>query len=555
MNGIALLLAAAAMSVDYGWQPTADGQLEYIIQIEPLTLVALRQGEEVASEIDPTVKNVRRFRIRVGSELVPRRTNAGQAKAEPGPYVAVPPPAGISYGWYPMDERGLEFIVQLSPQRLESLKNGDEIAGELPAEAQNVVRMRVRSGSDVLPKQSLPARRNSSPAPSDTMRPEAAVVSPSSPSSPTLNPQPAAPGPQPPAIGPQPPFAASQPVAEPARGGQPALVTPAPVIDMPAPLREPAGGSLRSPAAAADVVAPAAPAAPPAERSIYAPAPDGGRSPYFSPQPPASPSPSSNAWQPAVAPRDASVAAPANGGNGISWSPTPQDAVAGSGGNSTWGSVANTPYGQANTPYGQANTPYGQGGTSYGQGSTTPLAPVVVPQASTSDRYTTQTNPGFNPGFSPFASADTPSGGANASPSFTSTSSPRYTEAQGELDVWPFRKLGFEGTQREKSKPTDFWTSLSETTDESTEPYLRDSTETATEEKPWWGLTVAVFALFASLGGNLYLGWIAVDVYRRYLELASDEFDDGEEDAVDDFDEEEEREVRRHRRERRSVAA
>ncbi len=34
--------------------------------------------------------------------------------------------------------------------------------------------------------------------------------------------------------------------------------------------------------------------------------------------------------------------------------------------------------------------------------------------------------------------------------------------------------------------------------------------------KPWMPLVLTSFALFASLAANMYLGWIAVGIYRRY---------------------------------------
>ena len=71
MNGFSLLLAALSLGVDYGWQPTQDGQMEYIVQIEPVTLVAMREGQEVVSQIDPQMRTARRFRIHVGTEMVP----------------------------------------------------------------------------------------------------------------------------------------------------------------------------------------------------------------------------------------------------------------------------------------------------------------------------------------------------------------------------------------------------------------------------------------------------------------------------------------------------
>lgn len=73
MNGIAILLTLSAVGVDYGWQPGPDGQLEYIVQIEPALFDEMRSGRrEVASEIHPDARGVRRFRIRVGNGPLPR---------------------------------------------------------------------------------------------------------------------------------------------------------------------------------------------------------------------------------------------------------------------------------------------------------------------------------------------------------------------------------------------------------------------------------------------------------------------------------------------------
>lgn len=45
-------------------------------------------------------------------------------------------------------------------------------------------------------------------------------------------------------------------------------------------------------------------------------------------------------------------------------------------------------------------------------------------------------------------------------------------------------------------------------------------TEEAVGAQVWWPLTMTVVLLFASLGGNLYLGWLAMDFYRRYRDAA-----------------------------------
>lgn len=72
MNSLILVLAASSVGVDYGWQPNKQGEIEYIIQIEPELLDAMRDGAEITSRVDPSVHGVRRFRIRVGNENLPQ---------------------------------------------------------------------------------------------------------------------------------------------------------------------------------------------------------------------------------------------------------------------------------------------------------------------------------------------------------------------------------------------------------------------------------------------------------------------------------------------------
>lgn len=74
MYGVALMLTMATLGVDYGWQPGEDGQMEYIIQIEPELVDTLREGKvDLLSEIPPELQGVKRFRIRVGKGPVPRK--------------------------------------------------------------------------------------------------------------------------------------------------------------------------------------------------------------------------------------------------------------------------------------------------------------------------------------------------------------------------------------------------------------------------------------------------------------------------------------------------
>lgn len=75
MNSLAILVVTATLGVDYGWHHTPDGQLEYLIQLEPSLVRSLENGVDVTSEMMPEVRgNVRRFRISVGTGPLPRET-------------------------------------------------------------------------------------------------------------------------------------------------------------------------------------------------------------------------------------------------------------------------------------------------------------------------------------------------------------------------------------------------------------------------------------------------------------------------------------------------
>jgi len=50
----------------------------------------------------------------------------------------------------------------------------------------------------------------------------------------------------------------------------------------------------------------------------------------------------------------------------------------------------------------------------------------------------------------------------------------------------------------------------------------REISEAGTERKPWWPLMLTLLGLFASGGFNVYLGWIAWDLYTRHLDMLED---------------------------------
>lgn len=73
MGGVPVLLAVAALGVDYGYQPDGNGGVEYIIQVTPEELEHARKAGQISSVVDPEVRGrVSRFVLRVGNDQLPR---------------------------------------------------------------------------------------------------------------------------------------------------------------------------------------------------------------------------------------------------------------------------------------------------------------------------------------------------------------------------------------------------------------------------------------------------------------------------------------------------
>lgn len=85
MMGIMVCCAAAAVGVDFGWQPVAGGGVEYIIQLEPQMLERLKAGEDIFSDLPPRSANIRGYRITVGTAMLPHHGEPPPAAATPEP--------------------------------------------------------------------------------------------------------------------------------------------------------------------------------------------------------------------------------------------------------------------------------------------------------------------------------------------------------------------------------------------------------------------------------------------------------------------------------------
>jgi hypothetical protein len=126
MHALVMCIAAAAVGIDVGWQRTPTEGMEYIIQLDPQTLEALRSGEAIASDIPPRAGNVRSFRIIVGTKALPQEAPPSPAPtpsavkpttaAPKGPQAAAAPetlspdPRGK-----PIAERPANFVESQSP--------------------------------------------------------------------------------------------------------------------------------------------------------------------------------------------------------------------------------------------------------------------------------------------------------------------------------------------------------------------------------------------------------------------------------------------------------
>jgi len=155
MSTLGIAVVIAAVGIDVGWRPLEDGRFEYILQLEPSVLEALRAGREVASDIPDGARGARCYRLTVGTATLPR-SDTPPAPADAAPTGAfdittLKAPAE-QFGWQALEGGGFECILQLDPQRLDALAAGEDIQGELPAFLHDVRTYRITLGTQSLPR-------------------------------------------------------------------------------------------------------------------------------------------------------------------------------------------------------------------------------------------------------------------------------------------------------------------------------------------------------------------------------------------------------------------
>ncbi|MCH7728042.1 MAG: hypothetical protein IH991_16435 [Planctomycetes bacterium] len=82
MNCMMIFMAAATLGVDVGWQRQQNGELEYIIQIEPQLIESLKEGKILTSGIRPALRDIRRYRIVVGTGKLPQEPSLEELKLQ-----------------------------------------------------------------------------------------------------------------------------------------------------------------------------------------------------------------------------------------------------------------------------------------------------------------------------------------------------------------------------------------------------------------------------------------------------------------------------------------
>jgi hypothetical protein len=67
-----LWFSTVLRAVNVGWQPLPEGGMEYIIQLDPQTIEALKAGAPIQSDIPPNAGDVRSYKIIFGTEKLPQ---------------------------------------------------------------------------------------------------------------------------------------------------------------------------------------------------------------------------------------------------------------------------------------------------------------------------------------------------------------------------------------------------------------------------------------------------------------------------------------------------
>jgi hypothetical protein len=84
MHALLAVVAASVIGLDVGWKPLEDGGVEYIVQIHPDQVERILNSDDLLSDV-PKGLDVRRYRITVGTDPLPRETGLSTAPKDESP--------------------------------------------------------------------------------------------------------------------------------------------------------------------------------------------------------------------------------------------------------------------------------------------------------------------------------------------------------------------------------------------------------------------------------------------------------------------------------------
>jgi hypothetical protein len=149
MNGIGLLVALATVGVDVGWESTPSGKLAYTIRIETVLIDKLREGSAIESVVEKEDRaQLRRFRVAVGPKNLQTERQSSSTANE------------VEYGWRPNDAGGVDYYVQIGPERLETLARGVLLECEVLSDVPSIDKIYVFVGNTTLPRELPPNLAN-----------------------------------------------------------------------------------------------------------------------------------------------------------------------------------------------------------------------------------------------------------------------------------------------------------------------------------------------------------------------------------------------------------
>ena len=161
MNGVSLLLLLSSLGATTSVELGANGQAVYTIRIESLLINELRNGQTVPILVAPKDRRVRHFKIAItpeGNGRTSGLTRASDFNARAGDL--------FDYEATQLENGEIEYVVQISPERLESLAAGKAIEGDIAPDIVEVNRFLIFVGIGQLPSQQQAAVQANPNAPS-----------------------------------------------------------------------------------------------------------------------------------------------------------------------------------------------------------------------------------------------------------------------------------------------------------------------------------------------------------------------------------------------------